>query len=115
MLFKQLGGRCTILRVSLCLEMVPPTAEVPWSDVNRAVDLEHRGLVSLMCAVSNFLVEAVVCPCLSELFFDQPLLQLPEVYGWEQQVPARMRRRRQAPVLEQQSRRQGSLSPSPAG
>lgn len=45
-LFKQLGGRCTVLRVSLCLEMVPSTAEVPWSDVNRAVDLEHReGLV----------------------------------------------------------------------
>ena len=41
MLFKQLGGRCTILCASLCLEMVPSTAEVPQFDVNRAVDLEH--------------------------------------------------------------------------
>lgn len=41
-LLGQLGGRCAVLCVSLSLEIVPSTVEVPRSDVDPALDLEHR-------------------------------------------------------------------------
>lgn len=76
------------LCVSLCLEMVPSMAEVPRSHVNRAVDLERKDLLWLMCAVSNFPFEAIMCPCSDG--------------------------DKAAAVSEQQSRKQGSLPFSPA-
>lgn len=41
-LLRQPGGRCAVLCVSLSWEIVPSTVEVPQSDVDPALDLEHR-------------------------------------------------------------------------
>lgn len=114
-LFKQFGGRCTIPCVSFCLEMAPCTAEVPRPNVTRALDLEHGdGPVWLMCAVSDFpprplCVPACWCSSLSSPFCEGMGRAGPCLDGERS-----LGRRWQTSVLEQRSRRQGSLSPSPA-